>query len=220
MNFPRLSSTLRKGIFVATKKIVLGNRIKNFSYQWAWTHLRNLDSQQMILDIGSRDSTFPAFLAWRKFEVTIVEQDKRFNGIQKEIAKNWVVRYNALAENFVYFQSEKKYHAVLSLFSLQHAGDDDRKAYGKITSLLHSSGVLLTVNEYNPEQTRWHRNRDDGDLRIYGPKDLETRIEAPLENCGMKITEKKFAEADFKQDNIKWRDNKDVANICFICAKK
>ena len=83
-----------------------------------------------------------------------------------------------------------------------------------------SGGLLLTVNEFNPEETKWERGRDDGDLRIYGPTDLKERIELPLTSSGMLIKEKRFARADFKSGTVSWAGDNGNGNICFICAVK
>ena len=98
------------------------------------------------------------------------------------------------------------HNAVLTLFSLQHAGDDDAPAYRKAAAMLAPGGIVLSVCEYDPGGARRHESRDDGAMRIYGPKDIEERIERPLREGGVEILEKRFAGFVGNNKTIVWCD--------------
>lgn len=194
--------------------------IRNFTYQWAWDHLKVLPAHSSVCDVGSRNSAFPAFLAWRGFDVTAVDMDKRFTQWQEGIRSSWHTKYNYVISDIRDVKGSNSFDVACALFCLQHAGDHDIEGFTSLCHLLKSGGLLLTVNEFNPEGTKWERGRDDGDLRIYGPTDLKERIELPLTSSGMLIKEKRFAKADFKNGTVSWAGDNGNANICFICAVK
>jgi SAM-dependent methyltransferase len=119
--------------------------------------------------------------------------------------------------DFLTLPSSDAYNAVLSLFSLQHAGDDDVPAYRKAAQLLLPGGIMLSVCEYDPCKTGWQNGRDDGPLRTYGPRDTEERIEQPLLEGGMEIVENKFAGLSGRGNAMSWCDAVEQ-NTCRVCA--
>lgn len=214
------SVSFRKCIFLAFRRIMLMDSIRNFIYEWAWPFIRSFQRRSAICDVGSRNSSFPAFLAWRGYNITAIDIDSRFTLWQDNIRNRWNVDYKSVIGDVNEMENNNDFDVVCALFSLQHAGDDDMEGYYSIGRILKPGGMLLTVNEYNSKGTVWHRNRDDGDLRIYGPEDVKNRIEKPIQSTGMLIYEKRYASADFKRARIKWESDNLVSNVCCICARK
>lgn len=161
-----LSTIIRKTIFRLSGKIALSDAVRNFTYAWAWSFLRELPAAGRICDIGSRTSLFPAFLAWRGMRVSVVEKDSRFIDAQRRISNHWRVRPEIFCGDFLEFAGDKQFLTILSLFSLQHSRENDVPAYRKAAAMLESGGLLLSACECNSHTTQWHRERDDGPLRI------------------------------------------------------
>ncbi len=212
--------TIRKLLFLLFGRIVLMDPIRNFTYQWAWSHLKRLPLHSSICDVGSRNSPFPAFLAWQGFLVTAIDPDHRFYQWQENIRTNWYSTYQFITSDVCDCKGTHRFSATCALFSLQHAGERDSKGFTTLCRLLKPEGLLLTANEFDPKESKWERGRDDGDLRIYSPADLKERIELPIISSGMTVIEKRYARAQFKKGKITWTKDETEANICLICAKK
>ncbi|MBN1578318.1 MAG: hypothetical protein JW913_17285 [Chitinispirillaceae bacterium] len=180
-----LPTLLKKTVFILSGNFFLSDAVRNTTYQWAWGHLRGLQCGSSVVDIGSRDSLFPAFLAWKRYAVRVVERDARFTGRQIINGKRWGVRMIVDNCDFLIAAVPHPCDAVCSLFSLQHAGNKDTPAYCRAARLLRPGGLLLSAAEYCHKGSRFHEGRDDGAMRIYGPEDIEKRIEAPLFSEGM-----------------------------------
>jgi len=90
----------------------------------------------------------------------------------KRVARSWNVRYGVHEADFLIFDPPEKFNVISSLFSLQHAGENDLPAYSRAASLLGPGGMFLSACEYDDRATRWHEGRDDGAMRIYGPQIL------------------------------------------------
>ncbi|MDD5674734.1 MAG: class I SAM-dependent methyltransferase [Chitinivibrionales bacterium] len=217
-----LPTLVRKTNFRLFGKIALADTVRNFAYAWAWGFLRRLPKESRICDIGSRATLFPAFLAWRGFNVSIVEKDERFTGVQRLISGHWNVAPDIFSGNFLELSGDVRYNAILSVFSLQHAGENDLPAFRKAAAMLAPGGLLLSVCEYNPVATQWHKERDDGALRIYGPQDISERIERPLLEKGLSIVEKKYAGLTKGKINnyIVWQNDSKNGAFFFLCAEK
>jgi SAM-dependent methyltransferase len=217
LHIPALIKKLR---FSVSGKVLLSDAVRNFAYQWAWSVLRTLPKGSRICDIGSRSSLFPAFLAWRGFKVDIVEKDNRFIDVQKRVARSWSVRYGVHEADFLTFDSPEKYNAVCSLFSLQHAGDSDAPCYSRAAALLAPGGMFLSACEYDDRATRWHEGRDDGAMRIYGPQDIASRMEALLVSGGMDIVERRYAGFTKSGKGVAWRKGPEGSAFFILCARK
>jgi SAM-dependent methyltransferase len=149
-----------------------------------------------------------------------VEKDRRFTDVQKRIGQSWNVHYGVHETDFLTFGLSEKYDAVCSLFSLQHAGENDVPAYGRAASLLKPRGLFLSACEYDDRATRWHEGRDDGAMRIYGPHDIASRMEKPLVSGGMEIVERKFAGFKKSGRGVEWREGPEGSAFLFLCARK
>jgi hypothetical protein len=215
-----IPSLIKKTGFSLTGKILLSDAVRNFAYQWAWSVLKTLPKGSLICDIGPRSSLFPAFLAWRGFQVDSVEKDDRFIDVQKHIARSWNVHCNAHETDFLIFDPPEKYNAISSLFSLQHAGENDVPAYGKAAALLVPGGMFLSACEYDDRATRWHEGRDDGAMRIYGPRDVAHRMEKSLVSGGMEIVGRKYAGFTKSGKGMEWRTSPKGSVFFFLCARK
>ncbi len=180
-----LPALLKKSIFILSGQVFLSDPVRNRIYKWAWGHLRLLRHGAVVVDIGSRDSLFPSFLAWRGYDVRVIERDGRFIQRQDENAKNWNVRLIVDNSDFSDADADYTCDAVCSLFSLQHSGDDDIKAYRKAARILRPEGLFLSATEYSPAGTVFQSGRDDGNMRIYGPQDITFHIGQPLLSEGM-----------------------------------
>ena len=176
---------IKKVLFTFSGRLFLSDRVRNRIYRWAWEHLRELPRGSTIVDIGSRDSLFPSFLAWRRYAVRVIERDARFTARQTINGKRWRARMIVDNCDFLAATVPHPRDAVCSLFSLQHAGENDIAAYRKAARLLRRGGLFLSATEYCHAGTRFHYGRDDGDMRIYGPEEIDKRIEAPLFHEGM-----------------------------------
>jgi hypothetical protein len=210
----------RKCNYYLSGSIRLSDFVRNFAYQWAWPHLARLPKGSSICDIGSRSSLFPAFLAWRGFKVDIVEKDGRFTDMQKHIARSWGVRYGIHETDFLTYDPPEKCNAICSLFSLQHAGENDVPAYRRSAVLLGSQGLFLSACEYDARATRFQTGRDDGTMRIYGPHDIVERMEKPLVSGGMEIVERRYAGFTKSRDRLEWRKGPGDSAFFFLCARK
>jgi hypothetical protein len=210
---------LRKLLFLTTGRIVLSDRVRNCAYQWAWSYLHHLPQGARICDIGSRSSAFPAFLAWRGFSVTAIEPDARFSAVQTALSMRWNRRIEVVPGDMISLSADRRFHSILSVFSLQHAGDDDIDSYVKAARSVEKGGWVLTINECTSGPTKWQRGRDDGDLRIYGTDEIGSRIEATLKREGLTIKEKTlYRFSGGSHALVKTLDERSV-NVCFIAAK-
>jgi hypothetical protein len=211
---------IRKSIFLLSGRPFLMDPVRNFSYAWAWSYLRNLNKGDRILDVGTRQSTFPAFLAWRHFNIISIERDDRFTPVQEGIRREWNVAFEHCACDLLSFNPPFLFSSVVAILALQHAGDRDIASYEKCCDLLAANGRLLIVNEYSSGDTRWQHGRDDGDMRIYGNADIETRIEKPLASKNMKIVDKRFASFGDSGKKPRWTAAPESRNLCFYCFQK
>ena len=220
MKLSSIAVRAKKLVFLATGKLWIMDPIRNFVYDWAWSFLRDLPKKATILDIGTRNSQFAAFCAWRGFSVTAIDKDPRFPAWQDGFKRSWRVGYRTRVCDVVEIEPAARFDCIVALFSLQHAGEGDIAAYQKACTLLKPGGTMLIVNEYNPERTRFQADRVDGALRIYGPHDVAARIEKPLAASGTTLTDKSFACANFKEGTIRWSPDQAESSICFIAARK
>jgi hypothetical protein len=215
-----IPALLRKMGYSLSGKTLLSDVVRNFAYQWAWSALRALPKGSVVCDIGPRSSLFPAFLAWKGLKVDIAEKDRRFTDIQGRIAQSWGVHFGIHEADFLTYDPPEKCNAICSLFSLQHAGENDVPAYGKAAALLGPGGMFLSACEYDDRATRWHQGRDDGAMRIYGPQDIASRMEKPLVSGGMDIMERKYAGFTKSGKGMEWRKDPKGSTFLFLCARK
>lgn len=214
-----IPTVARKIIFFSLRKILLSDPVRNFAYEWAWFHLRSRGPRARICDIGSRSSAFPAFCSWQGHTVAAVERDSRFVEKQKQLAALWGVRLEVMSGELAGIQLQPaRFDTVLSLFSLQHAGDEDTKNYRAAVALLRENGMLLSVSEYRHAGTVWQRGRDDGDLRRYGPEDIVRRIKEPCERIGVRWIDERYA-ARLNSGRVVW-STPEKADFCFLCGVK
>jgi hypothetical protein len=215
-----LPALLKKWNYSLTGKIYLSDAVRNFTYEWAWSFLRRLPKGSALCDIGSRDSLFPAFLAWQGFNVDVVEKDGRFIDVQRKNAGRWRVSMGVNGTDFKAFSLPRAYDAACSLFSLQHAGDNDVACHGRAANMLSPGGLFLSACEYVDAGTRFHEGRDDGTMRIYGPPDVRDRIEKPLLLGGMEIVDRRYAGFSRKGAVCSFQEDPRDAAFFFLCARK
>jgi len=214
------ATALKKIMFRLFNKIRLMDPIRNFAYTWVWERMNALPRSTQVLDVGSRNSPFPAFCAWQGFAVTAIDIDERFFSWQNRIRRRWRCCLGIRQTDIRDVPDEERYGAVIAVFSLQHAGRSDSNCYRKAASLLVPGGVLLLVNEYSPRGTIILQGRDDGDLTRYGPAELESRIEQPLLSAGMSAEEKLFAHAQFEKGVVCFPADHHTGSVCLMSWKK
>jgi len=214
-------TAIRKTLFYVSGKPVLSDRVRNVAYAWAYGRLKTLYPQALsVCDVGSRDSLFPAFLAWRGFHVTAVDIDPEFVTCQERARRDWNVKLQTVVGNIVSVGAGRSFGSVVCLFSLQHARDDSA-AYRRIASIVEPGGLVLTVNEYHHAGTVWHKGRDDGDMRLYGKEDFAAHVEQPLFKGAVALEEKKFARfGNGKRRGLVFVDNPEEANVVLWVGRK
>jgi SAM-dependent methyltransferase len=190
--------------------------VRDFVYRWARDHLRGIPRHARILDIGCRNSSFAAFLAWRGYRIVAVDPDERAASWQEHIRRAWGVEYRFVRGGVEKATTNGPYDAVLTLFALQHAGRADAEEHRRAARLVRPGGLLLSACEYDHRGTRWDRGRDDGDMRVYGPADLAARLIEPLEAEGLRITARRYAGGG---RHPRWCDETG-ASMCLITAQK
>lgn len=221
MNKRGYAAFLKKAVFTLSGRLLLMDPVRNFVYQWTWSCLQGLPrTRGPVLDIGSRASPFPAFLAWRGFNVVAVDPYPQFVPRHNEIRRAWNVSYRTVNSDVSRVPADKPFPVVLALLSLQHAGDGDVDGYRTAGEMLGPNGMLLTVNEFDSRGTRLHRGRPDGDMRIYGPDDISERIEKPLAGSGVTVTQKRFAARNRTSHTLAWTENPERAGFCFLLGTK
>lgn|GEM_PF-2133951 len=186
------SVLVRKIAFVCFGRPLLSDKVRNHVYWWAWSHLRRLPGGSAIIDIGSRDSFFPSFIAWRGYSVRVVERDGRFIGLQRTNSLRWGVDLEIDNSDFSAASISLPCDAICSLFSLQHAGDRDSEAYSRAARLLRPGGLLLAAMEYCHDAMRFEYGRDDGTMRIYDDCAIAERVTAPLVAEGMVESDRRY----------------------------
>lgn len=180
-----LPTLFKKALITFSGRLYLSDSVRNAAYRWGWSHIRELPVGASVVDIGSRDSLFPAFLSWRRYFVRSIERDNRFSLRQQSIRCHWNVSYVIDNCDFLAATIPGKCDAICSLFSLQHSGDDDIRAYRSAARQLRDGGIFLSATEYRHSGTRFQLERDDGAMRIYGPEDISGRLEKPMFDEGM-----------------------------------
>lgn len=218
MHVPTL---FKKAFITFSGRLYLSDAVRNAAYRWAWAHIRELPTGASVVDIGSRDSLFPAFLAWRRYFVRSIERDNRFSLRQQVIRRHWNVSYVIDNCDFLAATIPGKCDAICSLFSLQHSGDDDIYAYRSAARQLRDGGMLLSATEYRHAGTRFQLERDDGAMRIYGPDDIGSRLEKPLFDEGMTEFDRVYLGVSENLKNVfTVTEPKDASYIFLLFRKK
>ena len=215
-----IPTVIKKCLFSTTRTLLLSDKVRNSTYCWAWEHLRNLPSRSLIIDIGSRDSLFPVFLSWQRYLVRVIERDARYCTRQVAHTKRWHVPLIVDNCDFLAATIPGRCDAICSLFSLQHAGDDDIAGYRYAAQNLRSGGIFLSATEYRHEGTRFHYGRDDGTMRIYGPDDVDGRIVTPLIEEGMAEIDRWYMKKTTKGDLIESNDSPEECAILYLLFRK
>jgi hypothetical protein len=214
------AALLKKWNYSLTGKIYLSDAVRNFAYEWAWSFLRRLPAKSALCDIGSRDSLFPVFLAWRGLKVDIVEKDERFARVQRQNSKYWRAPVEMHSADFLAFDPPGPFSAICSLFSLQHAGPTDVDCYARAAEMLAPGGLFLSACEYDHTGTRHHDKRDDGAMSIYGPDDVARRMEHPLIAGGLEIIDRRFAGFIGPGKSAVFLQDPRGAAFFYVCAGK
>jgi cyclopropane fatty-acyl-phospholipid synthase-like methyltransferase len=157
----------------------LQDPIRMHVYEWI---IPRIPLGSTVLDIGSRDSGFPAYLA-SGHKVTACERDSSFRNSQYE----WVSRFPDGAKNFSFedrdmLEITQKFDIITSVFALQHNADNDKdiECYKHCAELLNPGGKIFIAHEFSASGKWIQRGRNDGDLRGYDFKELNERCFSPI----------------------------------------
>jgi SAM-dependent methyltransferase len=215
-----VSALLKKTCMSFTGRLFLSDTVRNTAYRWAWEHIQELPAESSIIDIGSRDSLFPAFLAWRRYFVRVIERDSRFTLRQQLNRRHWKVSY--IIDNCDFLAATIPAHcdAICSLFSLQHAGDDDIRCYRYAARQLRPGGLFLSTTEYRHAGTRIQLERDDGSMRIYGPDDISRRVEQPMFDEEMVEYDRVYVALSANRKKVLPVEKPEKASFIFLLFKK
>ena len=218
--YMHLPTFLKKALFRIGGKLYLSDAVRNATYKWAWEHLKPLRRSAIIVDIGSRDSLFPAFLAWQRFSVRVIERDTRFTERQARNGRRWHVQFIIDNCDFLAATFPVGCDAICSLFSLQHSGDEDVVAYRTVAHHLKSGGLFISATEYRHGGTRFQYGRDDGTMRIYGSEDITTRLENPLANEDMIECDRRYLRVVDAGRSVEFCNAPQQANILLLLFSK
>jgi predicted RNA methylase len=190
---------------------IVSDNIRLFSYKWVIENLGPANARS-ILDIGTRESGFAAYLASVGFNVTSIERDNRHIKIQDEFKNTFNTEYEIINKDLLEITLNKQYDILTSIYALQHNIDKDIDCYTKSANICKNT--LLIVNEYNYTKTKYELGRDDGDMRIYSIHDIWERIICPInkvKSIGLLVYN--FAKFEFHRQKINYSNMKDANTI-------
>ena len=156
----------------------LSDNIRQYSYNWICNHLSLVKHSKKLLDIGCRESRFPAYMASQGYEVDTVERDVSFVKLQTQYKKEFNSEFNIISTDLLDLPSEPKYNIISAIYSLQHNIEKDIECYEKAAELC--TEYLYIVNEFNAKKTDFKLGRSDGDMRVYSMDDVWERIINPI----------------------------------------
>ncbi len=174
---------------------ILSDSLRNGVYAWAMGYVGRYPHKAALLDVGSRNSLFPAFCAKRGYAVSLIDPDSASTAAQEIIARRWGVALRTMTLPAHRLTDGKRCAVITALFSLQHAGDDDIIGLERCCSLLAPGGTLLVVNECCEGPSRIQDQRVDGDMRIYSDDDIRQRITGVMSAAGLRIAEERRVPA-------------------------
>ncbi len=192
--------------------------VANFGYEWALGEMIQSEvngQQRSLLDVGCRDSGFPAWAAKCGYDVTACELDPKFLRKQSEWKEVFNVDFDMYAIDLRSI-STKQFDVSTSFCAIQHSAENDVECYQHLARITRRQIFITT--EFDPKGWRIERGRDDGDMRIYDPVDLSNRIFEPIANIWGKhpIVTVRWVRFDHPSQQIEFVAYNTMANMIFI----
>lgn len=163
----------------------LGNDdVRQFAYDAIFKIIKSKTSKR-ILDVGTRDSKFPAYLASIGHKVSICERFKGAIESQRENRRLFNIEYeNEYWDDVLNIPTDNVYDIILSTFAIQHNIETDTDCYLYCwKDLLTFGGKMVVIAAYNAEEGKLHLGRSDGDMRICSEEEIHSRIIDPLDSA-------------------------------------
>jgi SAM-dependent methyltransferase len=151
--------------------------VLNFGYDWMLENAKDFDDGLSLLDVGCRNSGFPAWATKLGYRVTACELDPKFLTAQAEWKERFNVDFDVFAID-VRSIVTRRFDITTSFCAIQHSAEKDIECYEHIARI--TDGQIFIMTEFDPKGGRIERGRDDGDMRIYGRQDVLDRIIDPI----------------------------------------
>lgn len=180
--------------------ISLQDPIRNFAYDLILDNIKEFSS---ILDIGTRDSGFAAYLSSLGHTVTTIERDANF--VKSQLS--WSIKLNTMFKigHGELINIKDNFDIITAVYALQHNVEKDIDCYKHCAKIANKS--IHIVNEYNESETKLHIGRGDGDMRIYSYNDIFDRIIDPIKSVTtIEHYELIFMKFDFDNQTIDYSD--------------
>lgn len=185
----------------------LQDDVRTFAYRLIGSHI---SEPKDLLDIGSRDSGFPAYLSSQGFRVTACERESEFVDRQNQWADQYNTKFDIRSSDLL--EIKDKFDIITSVFALQHNAynDLDIKCYRHCDELIRPGGTIFIVTEFTNDKSWIHTGRDDGDMMVYDHPDIVHRI---LYQIDYKTVEEYFFKWE-GQSNAQSCVEKDAMAVC------
>jgi hypothetical protein len=155
----------------------LSDPIRMYSYNLIMNYLEKIPHSKKLLDIGCRESKFPAYMASLGYIVDCVERDGSIIKLQNKYKNEFKTNYNLYINDLLDLDFTK-YDIVTSIYALQHNINKDIECYQKAAEICNR--FLFITNEFNYDKEKLDIGRSDGDLRKYSFEQLSERILNPI----------------------------------------
>lgn len=190
----------------------LQDHSRNFVYEWFLPQVKPCK----VLDIGSRDSGLPAYMASLGFDVTACERDVQFLNSQREWAKSFGSNPQLVMDELE--EIYDKFDLILDIFSLQHNAyaDKDIACYEHCAKILSPGGRIFIAHEYrhaNHGGVGVQKGRGDGDMVVYSDKEIAQRLIEPIASLH-DITASQVKYMMWTPQTVKWCDALDARAAC------
>lgn len=159
-----------------------------------------------MLDIGTRDSKWPVFLAQQGYLVTAVDRWEKFVEKQLLHCKTFDTAIDIHQADFLDLNLSP-FNVVFDIFALQHNGNsgNDIIAWRKCAELVSPQGWFIAVVKFG-QVPALQPYRDDGALKDYTYQEIQERIFAPFRtiwgNKGIAVSIERFFCFDFPTQTV------------------
>jgi hypothetical protein len=193
----------------------LSDNIRQYTYNWICNHLSLIKKPSTLLDIGTRESKFAAYMSSQGYKVTSIERDTKFIDLQNKYEKEFDTKYEILTTDLLDLPDEPKYDLVTAIYSLQHNIEKDIHCYEKAAKLCNQ--YLYIINEFKSEKEELKLGRNDGDMRVYSLDQVWERIVEPVRKAHqIKNLKMELAKFDFPKQTIEKVSNLEEANTILL----
>lgn len=173
----------------AQRNNLLFDRRKWFEYAYAILY-SGIRHRGKVLDVGSAGSVFPHYLAYKGFDVTIME--KELDEFPKNIGKKYGVKFFLRDIQKLYCSMYDKFDAIFCLSVIEHVQDDEVAALN-LSKYLKPGGILFFSTDFHSKYIEYPdglktvvKDREKvPQSRLYTPAKFIERIGLPLERTGI-----------------------------------